>query len=109
MDSQGRPTAADIDDAAFLEIVDRLSTTPEARIVRLDAETGERIDDSVFSHERLPRWVSIWEVQRELYDQFPPKVIAAKFAKLAKRGLVSGCPCGCRGDIELLDAGRALI
>ena len=29
----------------------------------------------------------------------------AKMRKLIKRGLVSGCDCGCRGDFEITDKG----
>jgi len=38
-----------------------------------------------------------------------PKIALAKMRALIKRGLVSGCACGCRGDFELTDKGRALI
>lgn len=33
--------------------------------------------------------------------QFPERVWRAKMDKLIRRGLVSGCACGCRGDFEL--------
>lgn len=39
----------------------------------------------------------------------PGKVVLAKMKRLIDRGLVDGCPCGCRGDYELTDAGRAAI
>lgn len=45
----------------------------------------------------------------ERYPKFPPKVVAAKLAQLHKRGLLSGCPCGCRGDWELTDLGRDIL
>jgi hypothetical protein len=47
-------------------------------------------------------------VVAERFPDFPPKVVAAKLAKLLGRGLVTGCDCGCRGDWELTAAGRAL-
>ena len=39
----------------------------------------------------------------------PEKVALAKMRALIKRGLVDGCPCGCRGDFELTDAGREVF
>jgi hypothetical protein len=33
----------------------------------------------------------------------PHKVVLAKAARLIKRGLISGCACGCRGDFERND------
>lgn len=37
----------------------------------------------------------------------PPKVLLAKMKSLIKRGLVSGCACGCRGDFLLTVSGLA--
>ncbi len=37
----------------------------------------------------------------DVYDEFPQypyKVVLAKLRSAYKRGLVDGCPCGCRGD-----------
>ena len=42
----------------------------------------------------------------ERYPDAPYKVVAAKLSKLLKRGLLSGCDCGCRGDWELTAKGR---
>lgn len=35
----------------------------------------------------------------------PPKLALAKMRQLIKRGLVTGCTCGCRGDFELKERG----
>lgn len=43
------------------------------------------------------------------YAPVPPKVVAAKLSRLLKRGLLSGCDCGCRGDWELTAEGRNLV
>lgn len=37
----------------------------------------------------------------------PDKLVPAKMAMLIRRGVVDGCPCGCRGDYVLTDKGRA--
>jgi hypothetical protein len=34
------------------------------------------------------------------------KLALAKMRQLMKRGLVTGCDCGCRGDFEITDKGR---
>lgn len=39
----------------------------------------------------------------------PPNLVRAKMASMIKRGIVDGCPCGCRGDYLLTDKGRALL
>lgn len=45
----------------------------------------------------------------ERFPAVPFKVVAAKLSKLLKRGLLTGCDCGCRGDWELTDKGRELV
>lgn len=42
-------------------------------------------------------------------DGTPAKVALAKMRSLIKRGLVSGCPCGCRGDFEITQKGSDSI
>ena len=39
----------------------------------------------------------------------PEKVQRAKMAALIRRGLVDGCPCGCRGDYRITDKGREVL
>ena len=48
-------------------------------------------------------------VQHAMPPDLPEKLVLSKMRNLIKRGLVSGCPCGCRGDYELTDAGRKLL
>lgn len=45
----------------------------------------------------------------EAYPDFPQKVILAKMNALIRRGFVSGCGCGCRGDFAITERGRAAI
>lgn len=49
------------------------------------------------------------EVSALFDDRFPWKVVLAKMRGLIKRGLVSGCDCGCRGDFEITAAGRRAL
>lgn len=39
----------------------------------------------------------------------PDKLATAKLRQLMRRGLVDGCDCGCRGDWELTEKGRAAL
>jgi hypothetical protein len=39
----------------------------------------------------------------------PQKVRIAKMAGLIRRGLICGCPCGCRGDYEINQKGLDYI
>jgi hypothetical protein len=56
--------------------------------------------------ERLPSWpgtISGWDLTASLVElgpvpTYPWKVVNAKLRSMKKRGLVNGCPCGCRGD-----------
>lgn len=36
-------------------------------------------------------------------EGWPWKVANAKLRKMERRGLVDGCPCGCRGDWTILE------
>lgn len=49
----------------------------------------------------------------DVYYAMPPgtphKVALAKMRALHKRGLVGGCPCGCRGDFEITDKGLQFL
>lgn len=38
-----------------------------------------------------------WDIQEAL-TEYPRKVVLAKLKQLARRGVIDGCACGCRGD-----------
>lgn len=46
---------------------------------------------------------------KDVRQAMPPglhdKLVLAKMRMLMRRGLVSGCDCGCRGDFEITDKG----
>ena len=55
-------------------------------------------------------WVEGELVEADVFPKgTPAKLATAKMRQLHKRDLVSGCPCGCRGDFEITDKGLALI
>lgn len=44
-------------------------------------------------------WTMWWDLNERL--GFPPKVVLAKARILIeRRGILHGCPCGCRGDFH---------
>ena len=51
--------------------------------------------------DRPARWANRYDVADAL--GLPEKLVLAKGRKLILRGILSGCPCGCRGDWVPLD------
>lgn len=45
------------------------------------------------------------DVHHAMPDGTPDKLVLAKMRMLMRKGLVSGCDCGCRGDFILTDKG----
>lgn len=49
-------------------------------------------------------WRMRWDVQEHLeaaLGPIPENLFLAKARRLCHRGLLGGCPCGCRGDYHL--------
>lgn len=47
-----------------------------------------------------------WVMRDELcaaWPEIPPKVIIAKARNMIAKGIIDGCPCGCRGDFEIIE------
>lgn len=87
--------ASDIPD---IDVLERVQACQEGRCEAV-------LHDLFF---RAPHW-SMTAVVQEALPEFPPKVVAAKLSRLLRRGLLTGCDCGCRGDWELTDKGREVI
>ncbi|MGP3750830.1 hypothetical protein [Streptomyces sp. IBSNAI001] len=52
------------------------------------------------------RWRTRWEVAEQLeaaIGPIPENLFMAKARRLIARGLIGGCPCGCRGDFHPAD------
>jgi hypothetical protein len=81
----GRPMQCkDIPDEVFLQAVRRTRST------RGDTDPGG--------------WRMRWDVHATLEAEMGPipvKLLLAKASRLMDRGLLGGCPCGCRGDYHL--------
>jgi len=50
------------------------------------------------------RWTFTWDLEL-YYPMIPPKVLLAKCRSMIKRGIITGCDCGCRGDFERVNSG----
>jgi hypothetical protein len=49
----------------------------------------------------------VWDLEERL--GLPEQVVLTRGADLIGRGLLDGCPCGCRGDYLVTARGRALL
>lgn len=48
-------------------------------------------------------------VTRAMPPSTPGKLVLAKMRQMIRRGVVDGCPCGCRGDFVITEKGLAEI
>lgn len=68
-----------------------------------------------FLKQHMGVWCTHWESKRipsvmsAMPKGIPDKLYLAKMRQLLRRGLVTGCGCGCRGDWEITDKGLAFI
>lgn len=69
----------------------------------------EAIQDTHLNYLGALRHTVADHVRARASQEFPTKVILAKFRALRKRGLVDGCDCGCRGDWRLTDKGQETL
>jgi hypothetical protein len=102
--------ARDIPDEAFL---DAIRTVVEVRW-HGRSQYANRWDIAMIlggMDERFREWCEVSE--RDGFDAadglmvfdvpgVPEKVVLAKAKRLMRRGLISGCACGCRGDFEVI-------
>lgn len=93
---KGKLQCKDIDEKAILEYLydkqGKWTCLWYGHFLKTDGKnkhTGEIVDDVYYA---MPK-------------DTPPKLALAKMKNLHSRGLVSGCPCGCRGDFEITDKG----
>lgn len=81
----------------------KAATLDERRILGVLAERPE----VAHTHQAAPM------VMPPVYDpdhpDAPTKVLLAKLRRMAKRGLVDGCGCGCRGDWRITDKGQRVL
>lgn len=47
------------------------------------------------------------DVTNAMPEGTPEKLRLAKMRQMIRRGVVDGCPCGCRGDFTITEKGRA--
>ena len=79
---------------------------PEEPILRfLDALNGRWA--VWYQNDREPYFDN--SVQLAMPPNLPSKLIVAKMGQMIKKGIVDGCPCGCRGDYVITEKGKALL
>lgn len=61
------------------------------------------------AYEASPGGAGMPSVVSAMPEGTPFKLRQAKMASLIRRGLADGCTCGCRGDYEITDKGRASL
>lgn len=81
--------AKDVDDRAILAVVHELAAKEGAR------------------HGPQSATATSWDVCEAI--DAPKAVVRAKLAAMARRKLIDGCACGCRGDFALTETGKALL
>ena len=102
----------DISDLWFLQVVDVLSRAPLGIVWPEIDDAGKPQPGTCRMFTLQPidgsiHWIARWDIER-LYG-IPEKLVLSKARSLIKRELMEGCDCGCRGDFEITDAGRALL
>lgn len=100
----GRFQAKDIDDAFFLRCIDYAQTYHAAATWEPQPALRKREGRDA----TWPVWVFTWNLDC-LMPFFPPEVIRAKASRLIRRGLLTGCDCGCRGDFSLTVEGARFL
>ena len=95
--------AKNISDRLALETIKRLSVLEVAVY-------GDR-ERHVIYPAGTDHPVDVWAACAALGEEggFPPRVVVAKYRALERRRLITGCLCGCRGDLEITEAGVALL
>lgn len=89
---------------------------PDAEFVAAVA-TAQKLTAIAWGRPAASVWSTRWDVgavlsgrpdlvqKRELFDAdglLPERLVLAKARKLIRRGLLTGCDCGCRGDLEVV-------
>jgi hypothetical protein len=89
---------ADIPDDQFLDAV--------AAVIRKRGMWANRWDVAAVL-DGHPEWIGERAATDGESVRMPEKLVLAKARKLIRRGLLSGCFCGCRSDFELTVASAA--
>ena len=80
---------------------------PDEPILRLLAETWYY---EAYGEQHVRRWKYFWDLNKlPCFAGCDERLIRAKLATLIRRRLADGCVCGCRGDFEITDKGRAYL
>jgi len=93
----------DLDDGLVVNIVASLG-----RLFRIAADGRDPWPPRPYTVECENWWAMTSDVEESLAVHLGvhvhPKIVHAKLRRLHERGLLSGCPCGCRGDWSVTTA-----
>jgi hypothetical protein len=67
-----------------------------------------------FLLQHKPKWCNWYfgderDVHKAMPENIPNKLVINKMRQLIRRGIVTGCGCGCRGDFEITPKGEELL
>ena len=109
--TSGRIQAKDIDDRAFLMAV--YACQLESKALQgsdyLPWATWAAYDPEDQSVEAVAFRKEYGLSMEDYFPKVPRKVLQAKGSRLIDRDLMTGCMCGCRGDMEITERGLLLI
>lgn len=102
---RGRTKASDVSDAAFLEAVATVRATRPGGVGASVWDVAEALGGNLDHVRALARGDETGDYPRgdRPESSVPYKVVEAKARRLIRRGLLTGCTCGCRGDFEVVD------
>lgn len=77
-----------------------IPTMPILRFLEsLNGKWANWFDPTVYSNSVL----------NAMPPETPEKLAMTKMRNLIKKGVIDGCPCGCRGNYELNDRSRSML
>lgn len=98
--------ASDIPDVEMIEIVRRCADAECSYPMESGWHGGRPGYAYDSSRPARGHWANWMDISNYLYPEVPHKIVQAKLSRLIQRGLIDGCPCGCRGDYEMTEKGR---
>ena len=75
----------------------KCSDIPDKPILEFLAKNPEEWHNWYFGDEK--------DVSQVMPSDVPEKLVLAKMRQMIRRGVVDGCPCGCRGDFVITEKG----
>lgn len=98
--------AADITDRQFLDAVAAVRALRPGAVGASFWDVSEALSGNLDHVRALARGdeTGVYPTGDRPDPTVPYKVVLAKARKLIRRGLLTGCACGCRGEFEVVDS-----